>query len=285
MTSCESVAPHVEKFSRFFATAIASSAPSKLCAPRNFFRVRLAARLVAANPCVTSCQAILPRGANSMRASRRRCDMPTPKDVRGATDLPGATPGKQEIDRCRRCELWQSATQGVPGEGPDTATVVLVGEQPGNDEDLAGHPFVGPAGRLLRELLFEADVDLKSVYLTNAVKHFHFEMRGKRRIHKTPTQRHVAACHVWLEQELARLKPRVIVTLGATALVAVLGRKLAITSARTEHFEHAPTGVPVVATYHPSALLRVPDERARDELRALVLQDLRRAARIAARRG
>jgi DNA polymerase len=179
--------------------------------------------------------------------------------------------------------LWKAATQGVPGEGRSTATVVLIGEQPGNEEDLAGRPFVGPAGRLLRELLAEAQVEPRQVYITNAVKHFYYELRGKRRLHKTPMQRHVSACHAWLEEELERLEPRVIVTLGATALGAVLGRKLAITQARTERLQYGPNDVPVVATYHPSAILRVPDERARDELHGLLLADLKRAARLAAR--
>jgi DNA polymerase len=203
----------------------------------------------------------------------------------GAVETPaGGIPGKLDIDGCRRCELWQPATQGVPGEGRANATVVLVGEQPGNDEDLAGRPFVGPAGRLLRELLVLARIDPRHVYITNAVKHFYFEMRGKRRLHKTPMQRHVAACHAWLEQELAALGPQVIVTLGSTALGAVLSRRIAITQARTERLEYGPAAIPVVATYHPSAILRIPDERGRDELRDLLLDDLKRAARLAARR-
>lgn len=192
-------------------------------------------------------------------------------------------PNKAAIDACRRCELWQPATQGVPGEGPPGARIVLVGEQPGNDEDLAGQPFVGPAGRLLRALLEEAGIPGAQVYITNAVKHFYFELRGKRRLHKTPLQRHVAACHVWLEAELARLRPAVIVTLGATALGAVLGRKLSISAARGEALLHEPTGTAVLATYHPSAILRVPDEAGRDALRADLLADLRRARKLAAR--
>jgi DNA polymerase len=129
-----------------------------------------------------------------------------------------------------------------------------------------------------------AKIDPKQAYITNAVKHFYFEMRGKRRLHKTPMQRHVAACHAWLEQELAALEPHVIVTLGSTALGAVLGRRVAITQARTERMEYGTTSIPVVATYHPSAVLRIPDERGRDELRDLLLEDLKRAARLAARR-
>ena len=190
---------------------------------------------------------------------------------------PDDKPTKDNIDACRRCELWEHATQGVPGEGPPGATIVLVGEQPGDEEDLTGRPFVGPAGRLLRELLREAGIDPVSVFITNAVKHFHYDFRGQRRLHKTPLQRHIAACHAWLEAELARASPQVIVTLGATALGAVLGRKLAIATARTQALSSPLGGVPLIATYHPSAVLRVPDASARAELRATLLADLRRA--------
>jgi len=191
-------------------------------------------------------------------------------------------PLKETLDDCRRCELWEHATQGVPGEGPAGARLMLVGEQPGDEEDLQGRPFVGPAGRLLRALLDEAGIPVGRVYLTNAVKHFYFEPRGKRRIHKTPMQRHIAACHVWLESELARERPAVIVTLGATALAAVYGSRMAIATARTRTLE-TPQGTPIVATYHPSAILRVPDHDARVKLRATLVADLERAARLAAK--
>jgi DNA polymerase len=198
-------------------------------------------------------------------------------------DAPTPEPTKDVIDSCRRCELWQPATQGVTGEGSREARIVLVGEQPGNDEDLAGRPFVGPAGRLLRELLQAAGIADAQVFLTNAVKHFYHELRGKRRIHKTPLQRHVAACHVWLEAELEKVQPRVIVTLGATALAAVLGRRLSIAEARETALLHEPTGTVVLATYHPSAVLRVPDAAAREALRGQLLDDLRRARMLASR--
>jgi len=190
------------------------------------------------------------------------------------------SPSKDDIDRCRRCELWEHATQGVTGEGPSTARLMLVGEQPGDEEDQQGRPFVGPAGRLLHTLLDEAGIAIDDVYITNAVKHFFFEPRGKRRIHKTPLQRHVAACHAWLEAELARVRPAVIVTLGATGLVAVYGGKIAIAEARTCKLAD-PSGTPIVATYHPSAILRVPDDDAKAKLRATLLGDLKRAARLA----
>ena len=197
-------------------------------------------------------------------------------------DEPPLAPSKANLDQCRRCELWERATQGVPGEGLSGARLMLVGEQPGDEEDVQGRPFVGPAGRLLRELLQEGGIAIEQVYLTNAVKHFFFEPRGKRRIHKTPMQRHIAACNAWLEGELARIRPTVIVTLGATALAAIHGQRIAIAQART-HKLATPDGVPIVATYHPSAILRVPDHDARVELRATLLGDLRRAAKLAGR--
>jgi uracil-DNA glycosylase len=159
---------------------------------------------------------------------------------------------------------------------------MLVGEQPGDEEDVQGRPFVGPSGRLLRELLQEAGIADDQVFVTNAVKHFFFEPRGKRRIHKTPMQRHIAACHAWLEGELVRIRPGVIVTLGATALAAVYGGRIAIAEARSRKLA-SPEGIPIVATYHPSAILRVPDHDARVKLRATLLGDLKRAARMASR--
>lgn len=189
-------------------------------------------------------------------------------------------PTKDRIDACRRCELWEQATQGVPGEGPPQAPIVLVGEQPGDAEDLTGRPFVGPAGRLLRELLHEAGIDPAAVFMTNAVKHFYHDFRGQRRLHKTPLQRHVAACHAWLEAELVRVRPQVIVTLGATALGAMLGRRLSIARARTQALRSPLGDVPLLATYHPSAVLRAPEAAARAELRAALLSDLRRAVEL-----
>jgi DNA polymerase len=194
----------------------------------------------------------------------------------------GDEPTKDDLDHCRRCELWEHATQGVPGEGPAGARLMLVGEQPGDEEDVQGRPFVGPAGRLLRRHLDEAGIVVERVFLTNAVKHFFFEPRGKRRIHKTPMQRHIAACHAWLEAELARVRPGVVVTLGATALAAVYGGRLAITEARKRKLQDA-HGTPIVATYHPSAVLRAPDDEAKAKLRATLLADLRRAKRMAER--
>ncbi len=205
-----------------------------------------------------------------------------PKPRASAPGDADEAPPKEALDDCRRCELWEHATQGVPGEGPAGARLMLVGEQPGDEEDVQGRPFVGPAGRLLRTLLDEAGIADSRVYMTNAVKHFYFEPRGKRRIHKTPLQRHIAACHVWLEAELARERPAVIVTLGATALGAVYGRKISIAEARTHPLVNA-QGTPIVATYHPSAILRAPDHDAREKLRATLVADLRRAAQTIAK--
>ena len=207
----------------------------------------------------------------------RKSRDPSPPD----TDV---EPDKAHIDGCRRCELWQPATQGVAGEGAPDAKLLLVGEQPGNDEDLAGRPFVGPAGNVLRALLEDAGIVTGQVFLTNAVKHFRYELREKRRLHKTPLQRHVAACQVWLEAEIRRVAPVVIVTLGATALRAVVGRRLSIAAAREQELVHAASPIPVVATIHPSAILRAPDDSTRTALRAQLLDDLRHAARLARRR-
>jgi uracil-DNA glycosylase len=194
--------------------------------------------------------------------------------------MPLKPPSKAELDRCRRCRLGEIATQGVPGEGPRASRMMLVGEQPGDEEDVKGRPFVGPAGRLLRSALEHAGIDDGDIYVTNAVKHFSFEMRGKRRIHKTPAQREVAACHAWLEQEMAAVKPSVVVALGATALGAVMGKRITITEARATSELRNAEGVRVVATYHPSAVLRAPDEDRRQELFDFLVADLRRAAKL-----
>ena len=186
---------------------------------------------------------------------------------------PSVAPTKGEIDACRRCELGAKGTQGVAGEGPPHARLMLVGEQPGHEEDLSGRPFVGPAGQLLRSLLAEAGIPESRVYITNAVKHFSFQLRGKRRLHKTPLQRHVAACHEWLEREIASRRPAVIVTLGATALRAVVGRAMTISAARGRELVQN-TGIKVIATYPPSAILRAPDPQAAATMRAALIADL-----------
>ena len=182
---------------------------------------------------------------------------------------------------CRACDLWQRGTQTVFGEGAARAKVVLVGEQPGNDEDLAGRPFVGPAGKLLDRALEQARIDRRRVYVTNVVKHFKWEPRGKRRIHAKPNAGQIRACLPWLEAELTIVKPDVIVCLGATAAQALLGRAFKV-SERRGQLVASRFGRPVVATVHPSAILRAPDDDARRAEMARFVDDLRRVARALA---
>ncbi|MFI4902449.1 MAG: UdgX family uracil-DNA binding protein [Burkholderiales bacterium] len=188
----------------------------------------------------------------------------------------GRLPHKAELDRCRRCDLGARATQAVPGEGPRHAPLMLVGEQPGDVEDQQGRPFVGPSGRLLRQLMAEAGIGERDAYITNAVKHFSFELRGKRRIHKTPAQREIAACHDWLEAEIAAVHPRVIVALGATALRALVGKAMTIAAAAAAAPRHA-SGAVIVATFHPSAVLRAPDPARKAAMRESLGAALTRA--------
>jgi uracil-DNA glycosylase family protein len=180
---------------------------------------------------------------------------------------------------CKACELWKSGTQTVFGEGAKGATVMFVGEQPGNDEDLAGRPFVGPAGRVLDEALEEARIDRSQTYVTNAVKHFKWEPRGKRRIHQKPNAAEMAACRPWLDAELALVKPKVIVALGATAAQALLGRGFRVTKQRGVPVE-SPLAPYVLATVHPSSILRAPDEQARREAMRDFIADLREVAKL-----
>jgi len=179
---------------------------------------------------------------------------------------------------CTDCPLYANATQTVFGEGSARARIMLVGEQPGDKEDLEGHPFVGPAGRILDRALAEAGVDRKLTYVTNAVKHFKWEPRGKRRMHKSPAQREIEACYQWLEGEMQALQPALIVALGATAAKVLLGPRFRITLSRGEiqHREGLPD---VVATYHPSFLLRTIDRPEGREIYGQFVADLRIAAR------
>jgi uracil-DNA glycosylase len=174
---------------------------------------------------------------------------------------------------CRACDLWERGTQTVFGEGPGRGGVMLVGEQPGNEEDLAGHPFVGPAGRLLDRALEAAGIDRREVYVTNAVKHFKWEPRGKRRIHQKPNAGEVRACRPWLEAEIAAVGPRAIVCLGATAAQALLGKDFRVTQHRGEPVPSSLAPV-VMATVHPSSILRAPDEDARRTELARFVEDL-----------
>jgi uracil-DNA glycosylase family protein len=185
-----------------------------------------------------------------------------------------------EAQGCRACELWKRGTQTVFGNGPANARVALIGEQPGDEEDRTGLPFVGPAGRLLDEAVEDSGLDRRRLYVTNAVKHFKWEARGKRRIHDKPNRTEVVACHQWLEQELAALRRDVVlVALGATAGQSLFGPKFRVGAARGSDLEL--DGRPVVATIHPSAVLRARSSKERTESYSGLVADVRRAAELA----
>jgi uracil-DNA glycosylase family protein len=185
---------------------------------------------------------------------------------------------RQDAAVCRRCELWKRGTQTVFGTGPDTARIMFVGEQPGDVEDRQGEPFVGPAGQLLRGALEEAGIDVCGVYLTNAVKHFKWTERGKRRIHEKPNREEILACRMWLDQEIAIVRPRVIVALGATAAGVVIGPAAKVLRDRGKPFP-SPLASFVTLTVHPSSILRAPDSGARALARREFVKDLRAIAR------
>jgi uracil-DNA glycosylase family protein len=184
---------------------------------------------------------------------------------------------RRKAQSCRACDLWKTGTQTVFGEGPPQAEVMLVGEQPGDREDIEGHPFVGPAGRVLDTALERAGIDRDRVYLTNVVKHFKWRPRGKRRIHQKPNMEEISACRPWLDGELAAVKPRVLVCLGATAAQALLGRQFRVSRQRGE-FVESPLAEHVTATVHPSSILRTDDEEREAAMEALV-EDLRKVAK------
>jgi DNA polymerase len=184
------------------------------------------------------------------------------------------------VSICRRCELWRGATQGVPGQGPQHAKLMLVGEQPGDQEDLAGAPFVGPAGRVLDAGLERAGVPRAEAFVTNAVKHFKHELRGKRRLHKTPDAGEVQACRWWLDAERRLVRPKVVVAMGATAALGVFGRAVPIGKSRGQALALSGEAQAIV-TYHPSYLLRLPDEAAKKAAFKLFVEDLRLAWKLA----
>lgn len=186
---------------------------------------------------------------------------------------------KEAASDCRACDLWKLGTQTVFGEGRRRTNVMFVGEQPGNEEDLTGKPFVGPAGKLLNQALEETGIDRSQVYVTNVVKHFKWEPRGKRRIHKKPNAQEIAACRPWLEAEIALVKPRVIVALGATAAQALLGPQFRVTKQRGQFIES--TLAPyVMATVHPSSILRAPDDETRRLDYRSFVNDLKKLAQV-----
>ncbi|WP_119679049.1 UdgX family uracil-DNA binding protein [Indioceanicola profundi] len=197
----------------------------------------------------------------------------------GCGAMPDRSGTEGGLQACRRCPLWQPATQAVPGEGPPNAALMLVGEQPGDQEDLAGRPFVGPAGQVLDRALAEAGIVRADAYLTNAVKHFKFTPRGKRRIHQKPDAGEIESCRWWLEEEIRTVRPRLIVALGATAGRALLGREVKVQQERGRMMEIG-EGRRLLLTVHPSYLLRLPDEAAKVREYARFVEDLRMAAQV-----
>ena len=195
-----------------------------------------------------------------------------PAQPKGLSEL------REAAASCHGCDLWQSATQTVFGEGAEQAKLMLVGEQPGDQEDLQGHPFVGPAGRLLDEALVEAGIDRGRVYVTNAVKHFRWTRRGKRRLHEKPNAQQMRACRPWLEAEIDVVRPKLIVLLGATAAQSVMGPDFRVSRQRGEVMP-SPFGVPALATVHPSSILRAIDSASRDAAMESFISDLRVAAK------
>jgi DNA polymerase len=178
---------------------------------------------------------------------------------------------------CQACDLWREATQTVFGEGAERAKLMLIGEQPGDQEDIQGHPFVGPAGQLLDRALEQAGIDRGRVYVTNAVKHFRWVRRGKRRLHEKPNAQQIRACRPWLEAEVETVKPQLLVLLGATAAQSVMGPDFRVSKQRGEVLP-SPLGIPAVATVHPSAILRAVDDASRHEAMESLVADLKVAA-------
>ena len=206
----------------------------------------------------------------------RLSSAPKPISGRAPTSLEAL---KRKARNCRACPLWERATQTVFGDGARAAQIVLVGEQPGNDEDLAGKPFVGPAGKLLDRALLEAGIDRKEVYVTNVVKHFKWEPKGKRRIHKKPSSREIAACRAWLDAELSILKPRLLVCLGATAAQALLGKEFKVSRQRGQIIK-SNLAEYATATVHPSSILRALDDESRRSQLEEFMKDLKKFARF-----
>jgi DNA polymerase len=214
---------------------------------------------------------MIPRDHSLSMALFETLEAETPRSLKALREAENA---------CRRCDLYKYATQAVPGEGPARASLMLVGEQPGNDEDLAGHPFVGPAGRVLDKALVEAGIARDEVFVSNAVKHFKFELRGKRRLHKRPNPEEVDACRRWSEIERALVKPRLAVALGATAARSLFQRVITINKVRGEVLP-LPDGGEGLVTIHPSYLLRLREERDKRAEYARFVRDLTRARKYA----
>ena len=210
-----------------------------------------------------------------MRTTTEKYARPaTPPDTSSLADV------REAARECTACHLYQRATQTVFGEGPKDVPIMLVGEQPGDYEDVAGKPFVGPAGKIMDRALEEAGIDRKKVYVTNAVKHFKWEPRGKRRIHQKPNAREIAACRPWMEAELRLVKPKLLVCLGATAAQAIFGPSFRVTRERGKVLS-SKFALRVLATVHPSSLLRQPDEQSREREYKRFVLDLRAALKAA----
>jgi DNA polymerase len=207
--------------------------------------------------------------------ARRRDGPPVPEII---PQRPTIANIREAAKGCRACDLWKHGTQTVFGEGGRSARLMLVGEQPGDQEDLAGRPFVGPAGKLLDRALAEAGIDRSAVYVTNVVKHFKWERRGKRRIHKKPNAGEISACRPWLEMEIQLVRPRALICLGSTAAQALLGKGFKVSTMRGD-FVASGLAPLVMATVHPSSLLRAPDDETRRLEMARFVADLRKVAR------
>jgi DNA polymerase len=247
---------------------------------RNLPEARLIPELIARAEAQVEQMVRQPAAEPSRRIVRaaQRASRDAPYDGQAPTSLEEIAAG---VNACRRCDLWRDATQGVPGEGPKAARLMFVGEQPGDQEDLAGQPFVGPAGQVLDKALAAACVPRSETYVTNAVKHFKHELRGKRRLHKTPDTGEVTACRWWLDAERRIVRPRVIVALGATAATSVFGKAMPISKMRQQAIQ-LPDQAQGVVTYHPSYLLRVPDAAAKAKAYAMFVEDLKFAWALAA---
>lgn len=279
----------LEHYWRTYYAAIFNPARLKVAAmekemPRRYWRnlpeARLIPELIEAAESRTAAMVAQPPSEPARRIVRQAAR--TARDATYDSTLPTTLEevwGGVQV--CRRCELWQIGTQGVAGEGPKQARLMFVGEQPGDQEDLAGKPFVGPAGKVLDRALDEAGVPRGETYVTNAVKHFRHELRGKRRLHKNPDTSHVDACRWWLDAERRIVRPRVIVALGGTAAQSVFGKAMAIGKFRQQALQ-LPDQTQGVVTYHPSYLLRVPDAEAKAKAYALFVEDLKFAWKLAA---
>jgi uracil-DNA glycosylase len=246
----------------------------------SLFERHVPRRFQASMPEVATVRSLTATAAGRVSAMQERRVSPALAFVPRGADHPALA---EAARACTACDLHARATQVVFGEGPASARLALVGEQPGDQEDLAGHPFVGPAGQLLDAILADAGLPRDELYVTNAVKHFKWEPRGKRRIHARPNAMEVHACRGWLEAELALVRPEVVVCLGATAAQVFLGRAFKVTQGRGERRDGGPWAKHLIATHHPSALLRTEDPAARQQARAELEADLRLAASLLGR--